>query len=669
MTVKKYASLFLLAAALVIFCAACFPVKTQTTSTKPVTGSAAAPKDALAAAEAAYGRGQYQAAAGFYKSYLAALPNPANLENILATYGLAAERGGLYGESVLAYERLLRDFPGGDFAREAAPHLVYAYLGAGEALKAESFGRELLSGEKDAARQNLLRLYVAQAQWLDKRYPAAFQSYLDLWRTSEGEMKKSAEEGVLASLTALTPTALGDVQKSCGQNFPGPEATYVLVRKALEVGDAAGAKAHAEYFAKYFSESPLALKVSELAALAPGAALPAQAFGQSYDPRPKAAASLPSGGPAVSDLSGLSGSYAIAAVLPVSEPGASKYAQEVANGLSLALKRAPGGDRITLAVLDTRGDGREAARLVEQAASDPRVMVVVGPLLSREAAAAAQAAEAKALPMISISQRMDLTGIGPNIFRLFLTPKHQAEAVARYAVTVEGHRELGVLAPSDAFGRSMKTYFEAEARRQGAAVTVSDSYDPKAANWGEAVTRLTGGGAARRVSVSYQADTGFTALFMPDAAGPVSQILPLMAFHDVTRMRYLGSPLWLNPDLLKGGSARYIQGAVIPAALSELSGRSETQSFISAYKAAYGQTPDQFAAYGHDAGLAIINALGSGAKSREEVRLIISQAQGLPGAVAPFGFDAGGDYLAEPTLLTVKDQEFILLRDAASAVR
>lgn len=655
---------------LTVFCAACVPVNTSGTS-RPSTPTVT-PEDSLAAAEAAYGGGRYQEAVGLYKKYLNQAPNPANLENILARYGQAALQGGLYGEALVAYERLLRDFPASPLVRETGPRLLSAYLGAGQMARAETAGRELLAKETDAEFQDKLRLGIAQSQWLQGNYEKALNSFLGVWQKAAGVNKTLAEEGVLGALAKMSPTALGNVQKSYGQNFPGPEATYALIHKALQVGDTAGAGAHAAYFAQYFSGHPLAPQVAELAALTAGSALPVLAFGQAYDPRPKAApasGAVGGNGPVVGSLSGVSGRYTVAAILPVSEPGAARYAGELVNGLKLALNRAGNQGAVNLTVLDTRGSAEEATRLVNQAAADPAVMMVVGPMLSREALPAAQEAEKLALPMISVSQRMDLTGIGPNIFRIFLTPKHQAEAVARYAVTVQGHRSLGILSPEDSYGLSMKAYFEAEARRQGATVTVADSYDPKAANWGEAVNRLTGGQAARRVSTSYQADTGFTALFMPDAAGPVSQILPLMAFHDVTRMQYLGSPLWLNPDLLSGGSARYIQGAVIPVALSELSLRPETLGFISAYQAAYGQAPDQFAAYGHDAGLALVNALGSGATSREDVRRVLSQSAALPGAVAPFAFDAGGDYLAEPTLLTVKDQEFILLRDAAPAAR
>ena len=104
-------------------------------------------------------------------------------------------------------------------------------------------------------------------------------------------------------------------------------------------------------------------------------------------------------------------------------------------------------------------------------------------------------------------------------------------------------------------------------------------------------------------------------------------------------------------------------------AVSELSLREESRRFVTNYQSTYGHAPDQFAAYGYDAGLALIKALGQGAETREAVRRALSQGGAVPGATGPFSFEAGGEYLVEPTLLSVKGRELILLREAGAGVR
>ncbi len=669
MEAKRFITIALLLT-LLAFCAACLPTTTNSSGTAPGGGRVSGPDALLASAEAAYNQGQYQAAAEGYKKYLQAVPNPPQLETILASYGLSAEKAGQFNEAAAAYERLNREIPGGQFTRETQPRLAAVYLAQGEAARAESLAASLLAKESDAVRQGGLRLTLAQSQWTLGRFTEAAGNFLTVWRSTSGPTKSAAEAGALASLVRLSPTALEQVQKQYGQNFPGPEATYLLARQAAESGNRDRTVALAQYFDHYFASNKLKPQVAAVVAAANGqGSLPPLAFGENYDPRLTATTALAA--PAVQATMGnlgTIGNVTIAVILPLTGDSASPYAQEIVSGLKLAVGGFAAAGSVGLNVLDSRGSPEEAARLVAEAAADPKVLAVVGPFLSREAAQAAQAANRAGLPLIAISQRTDLPGVGPNVFRLFLTPKHQAEAVARYAAQVQGQQALGILYPDDNYGRPMRTYFENEARRLGAQVTVAEGYDPKATDWGSVVSRLTGGQVARKVASTYQAKTDFTALYLPDSPAASAQILAQMAFHDVTRMQYLGSSLWFNQDFL-ASSSRYIQGAVIPVALSELSQREESRRFIANFQSTYGHAPDQFAAYGYDAGLAVIKALGQGANTREGVRRALSQGGPVPGATGPFSFDAAGEYVVEPTLLSVQGRAFILLREAGGGSR
>jgi ABC-type branched-subunit amino acid transport system substrate-binding protein len=128
-------------------------------------------------------------------------------------------------------------------------------------------------------------------------------------------------------------------------------------------------------------------------------------------------------------------------------------------------------------------------------------------------------------------------------------------------------------------------------------------------------------------------------------------------------MPFLGSALWLdNPNFL-AGSARYLQGAVIPAPLTGLSERPESRSFFESFERAHRRAPKQFAAYGYDAGLALILALGQGADSREALRRALLRGGQTPGATGPFSFDKDGEYRVEPALLTIEERSFVLLRE------
>jgi branched-chain amino acid transport system substrate-binding protein len=419
----------------------------------------------------------------------------------------------------------------------------------------------------------------------------------------------------------------------------------------------------AEYFSRHFGGSPLLPQARAVvqAAIAQ-AALPPPAFGADYDPRARsgpAPAGLEAGGQLPS------GPVTLAVLLPLSDQkGAGQFARQAVRGLDLAMKEQAGG-RVNLVFLDTGGVPDQAARLLAQAAADPRVLAAVGPLLREEAIAAAEAAGRADLPLIVLSQAPDLPLAGPNVFRLFLTPRHQAETLARYAVRTMNHQALGIVYPDDNYGRTVLAAFQAEAARLGARVTVIDSYSPINPDLEAVAGRITGGRGVRKASTDYQAKMDCTVLFLPDSPGPVAHFLPLLAFHYVTRMPILGSSLWLDaPDFLPA-SARYLQGAVIPAPLSDLSQRPESLRFFENFQQAYGHAPNQFAAYGYDAGLALIRALGQGADSRQALRQALARGA-TAGVTGHFTFDQHGEYQTEPVLLTIQERQFVLLRESGA---
>jgi ABC-type branched-subunit amino acid transport system substrate-binding protein len=365
-------------------------------------------------------------------------------------------------------------------------------------------------------------------------------------------------------------------------------------------------------------------------------------------------------------MSGLSGRVVVGALLQLTSADTSQAAQNniklsrfVLDGLRLALKDQP---NIILEEMDTAGDPGQVVKLVHEAAARPEVMVLVGPISSREALAAAQTAQTTNIPIILISQRLGVTVGRSMVFRIFFTPKHQAEAVARYAIRNMEISRLGALYPNDQYGQSMVGFFRDEVQRLGAQLGAVDAYNPGQSEYTEAVNRLTGGKSVRHASTSYQAPVDFEALYLPDSASTIAQILPLMAYNDVTKMLYLGSPLWLVPELAQN-YGRYMQGAIIPAAISSLSERSQTVNFRESFERATGQPAEQFGAYGYDAGVALNRIFSAGAGNRAEIVRALQAIRPFEGATGPFSFNQEGDYQVDPMIITVDGNAFKLLAE------
>ncbi|MDR1871373.1 MAG: penicillin-binding protein activator [Deltaproteobacteria bacterium] len=614
------------------------------------------PEALLTRADQAYGRGDYAGASSLYSQYLTQAGQTPRREAVLATAGLAAERAGENLAAIRHYETLTASYPNSVYAAQVAPRLPDLYLANDQPAKARELATRLYATSKDPKTKASLKLTESKAFWAEGQYPDALEGFLEARRIGATTVRAQAEEGVGASLYNLTQNQLAEVVRQYGQGYPGPEAAYHLAYQSAASGDAATFKAQAEYFRQYFPTHPYQARLTQLEANFAGARdYPPPGAG--YSAKAGLGLNLPTGfqGPNVSPLTGR---VTVVALLPLTEDPSSRFAQDILIGLRLALAKNPG--QVGLMELDTKGDAGQAARLIAEMAEKPEALAVVGPLTSREALAAAQMAQRLFIPLLAISNRVGLTDGRPFVFRIFLTPRHQAEAVARYALKA-GHTSLGALYPDDPYGQAMLGFFSAAARKAGGTLTTVDKYDPKLKNWDEAIKRLTGGQAVRKASTSYQAKTDFTALYLPDSATQVSQILAQLAYHDVTKMTYLGTSMWLTPDLPKA-AGRYLTGAVIPAAYASLSQRPETVQFREEFLKTTGREPDQFAAYGYDAGIAIITALNAGATNRGAL-IKIWPTLTVPGATGPFTFNAEGDYQIEPALLTIEKSTFTLLKE------
>jgi ABC-type branched-subunit amino acid transport system substrate-binding protein len=633
-----------------------FPGKT------PPTGRPAqSPADqALARADQAARSQKYAEAAGLFEAFLDAYPADPRREYALSGAARANELSERYAPAIRDYGALLNEFPKGGYAAEARARLPQLHLYSGDFQEAVNSSLDLSKGERNRTLRANLILVEAKGRYLLGENLAAAKLFLEAAGALEGAAREDAVNGLYASFSKLNQLDLNEFAKKGGSSFPGPEAVWFMAYLSHARGDQEAFLAQAQYFKTYFPDHPWGSSLDALAAGGRGVSVPGAAF----DPRAKVQGPVLQPPPLAGGqgIGPLARSFTVAALLPLSGARNSAYALEILAGLRLAAQRSQ--NTLNVVEYDTRGVPAEAVRLTHDIAMDPNVVAIVGPLNSDESLAAAQTAHQLSMPLIAVSTRIGLPTSRPTVFRVFLTYELQAVAAARWAVNDRGHKEIGALYPDDLYGSNMLKYFESEATRLGARITARESYKSPGGDYAAAAARLAGGaGAVRNASASYQAETSFSTLYIPESPSAVSQILPFLAYNDITRMELLGTSLWASPEFVKS-SGRYLAGSVIPVAFSPLSKRPEAEGFLEAYRALAGQDPSQFAVYGHDAGLALIAALSTGAEGRGALVEALKALPPVPGASGPFTFDSEGEYQVSPVLLTVDGTEFKLLKDA-----
>lgn len=651
---------------------------------KPATESEA---DRLREADRANREGRHAEALGKYEAFLKGFPDSAKADYVLITIGQLRETTGLQEKAIMAYRDLLKKYPNSKFANEAGFRLASLYLETGKPDAAAETASKMLaktSKADDKARLRIIlgRAYLAQGhrgQALDVLRKA-------LRETSDPTDKIEAQRTAKAVVAAMTVEELTQAQSEVGQDFPGGYISYTLAYRLYQDGRDKEAKSQLD---DYFQQFPRHELINEARVLRQSIqdkeAPPALTWTETLEKSPrkptsssqeKSADSESTASkekPAESGIEPASGPYRtmdIACILPLSDAKQATYGKQVLKGLQIAFKNYKAitkGFKSNLVVLDSKGNSEQASTLVQQAADHSNVLAVVGPLLSKEAAAAAPKAQRLELPLITITQKEDITQAGGHVFRLFLTPKAQADAVAKHAVQVLGFKRLAILHPNEPYGQEMRDYFRNEAKKYGAEIINVVGYNPKASEYSAEIQKLTGvGRAVKKVSIGHKAEVNFDAVFLPDNTKAVAMITPQFAYHDITTVRFLGTSLWHTSGLIPA-AGRYIQKCVIPTAFFADSNRPEVKRFMDYWKADSkedgGEEPGQFEAYGYDAGMLLLTLMDKGhVSSRADLVAALNKLGAFPGVTGRFSFTSNREYKVDPALITVSGSEFKLIQ-------
>ncbi|MGD1878847.1 MAG: penicillin-binding protein activator [Kiloniellaceae bacterium] len=303
----------------------------------------------------------------------------------------------------------------------------------------------------------------------------------------------------------------------------------------------------------------------------------------------------------------------VGVLLPLS--GArSEVGQALLNAAELALFDL-GGDRFTLLVRDTRGTPEGAAAAAEAVLAEDAALIL-GPLFSTSAEAVKPIVDAAEVPMITFSNNNAVAG--PLTFVMGVTPRTQVDRMIDYAVS-NGLRRFAVLAPENAYGNIVVQSLQEAIFRNGVELSRVVFYDPQATDVSAEVqvladfNRRRGAAEDQRRDLAGRADEAaqralqrlqgvetlgtlpFDAILLPASGQQLLSVAPLLAYYDVdpTEVRFLGTALWEDPNLL---SEPTLQGGWFPAPPPGL-----WKTFRERYEQSFGETPPRVASLGYDA--------------------------------------------------------------------
>jgi len=575
---------------------------------------------ALEDAEGRYQAGDLKGAAAAYKQILAAFPDLADTGTVLYRLGDALVRLGRPEEGRLYWERLLASVPDSPYTTAVEDALLPIYRREGELDKALDILLARLGRAPVEEKAGLLA-EVARVH-LDLGEPEHAvrdllrrQRYLPPEARNQGinELKKMID-------TRLSERDLKELADRFPEAIPGAWILERLVRLYADQGEAYLTERWGERYLSSYAGRPFADEVRRL--------IREQHRGLREDRH------------RVGVLLHLSGDLA-------------PYGERVLRGVRLAYRaqRAllPKGT-LGLWVRDLDGSapflGTHLSALLREA--DPEV--VIGPMLSAELTDAVRQADRAHVPLIAplVARPPGLEG---PVVGLGVSPRMEGVAAARYAAA-QGLGRFVTVAPEGPYGRAVAAAFRAELERLGGEVqsTVffgADEEDVRGIvqrvvdrdlkrDGLPAVTpediaamdpdeiELAGLTADDEIRISAEPVQplqgppvgphpylpGFDAVFLPGPWERIAVVAPHLPFFDIN-VPVIGTSGWNDPRLIAAGGPAVVGGRFVTP--FDRNGQA-ARAFVKAYRAAYGEAPDLFAALGYDAmRLAARAVLGEGA--------------------------------------------------------
>ncbi len=393
--------------------------------------------------------------------------------------------------------------------------------------------------------------------------------------------------------------------------------------------------------------------------------------------------------------------YTIGCLLPLSGPYRF-YGNRALNGVELALNRFSSKSShpiIKIIIKDTESDPVKTVLAVKELFEE-NVAAIIGPVLTAEPAALE--AQDKGIPIITLTQKDNITSIGGYVFRNFFTPVMQVKTLVSYAVEELMLNSFAILYPDENYGKTFMNLFWDEVIAYGGKVVGVESYNSTHTDFSDPIKKLVGlyyevpedlkdagveagdmennnlmvwDGTDTLYLYAYEDDediaqekdekpeaiVDFDAIFIPDAPKKAGLIIPQLAFNDVKDTYLLGTNLWHSNSLIEM-TRKYAQGAIMSDGFFPESSSEHVIDFVGTFYKTFNKKPEFIEAVAYDTAMILFQMV-----SRPDIRFRsvlkselkkLTDFQGVTGLTS-FGND--GDVKKKLYLLQIKGKSFVEL--------
>lgn len=601
----------------------------------PVTPEADA-QQLLDKAIAATGAGDLEQAQLTYQLLLTTYPQSPLRDQIYFGLAQISRQQQNDADAVVQYQKIINEFPGSPLVERARHEMAEAYVGLGQydnALPILQLERN--QSPDPAARQALTDRIVEVLLKKKDRVQAVTELLKKEW--SREEEKKAIEDRVQELLDQGSRPDLEELIRQFPKGYPGDSALLKLADLYESAKEYYEADREWRRFLSIYPKHRAASKVRGKIV----------AIKQLY----------------------LSRRYLIGALLPLT--GRLKpFGQQVLNGIRLAVDSVSDAvpeKFVGVVVKDTEGEATALQGGLEELAREYRVSAIIGPMLSRQVAAAAPKADAYRIPLLTPTASEEWSRPWKYVLRNSITNRQQAREVAAYAVNVLNLKRFCILYSDDGYGLEMMRVFSEEAVRLGGEIIARSSYDPNATDFGPQIKYLKEvdlskygflGPPIQQKGDIREYKPGFDAVFLPSDYDQAGLIAAQLAFYSIEGVTLLGTNGWNSQDLFRIGG-KYIDGGIFVDGFFPGSTDPSVRSFVERYRSRYDEDPTLLAAQAYDTAGMILKAMQQGAVTGEAVRDFVGRIQNFSGVTGPISSTPEGELSKRLYVIQVKDGKFV----------
>jgi branched-chain amino acid transport system substrate-binding protein len=393
----------------------------------------------------------------------------------------------------------------------------------------------------------------------------------------------------------------------------------------------------------------------------------------------------------------------IGVLLPLSGPY-EKFGYRALKGIELAMDQfSSQGDNppINISVKDTGADPDKTVTALEELYQE-QVAAILGPIVT--SGIAAREAQRMGIPIMTLTQKEDIPEIGDKVFRNFITPKMQVQALTSFMIESLGLYRFAILYPEENYGLTFMNLFWDKLIELGGQVVGVEAYKPKQTDFSDPIKKLVGlyyeipedlkiedhiaedweqqiidadtdeqppeerddsnsedAEAAEEEEPEPEAIVDFDAIFIPDSAGLAGLIVPQLAYFDIKDVYLLGTNLWHSDTLIRIAH-QYVQGAVMPDGFFAESTSPAVQNFVTKFEETYTEKPDFIEAVVFDSAMILFHAVSRPyVRYRNEIRDELLNLDNFPGITGITRFDENGEVQKRLHLLRIKGRRFVEL--------